>query len=69
LEFSESLFGVHAPLDGSVVLLQDIIQLLHGPMPTATAKCPILLDVWDGRAVDCCQVRIDDTRLPMGRIL
>src|SRR5882762_4255488 len=29
LEIAESLLGVHAPLDGSVILFQDIVQVLH----------------------------------------
>jgi len=27
LEFTESLLGVHTPLDGSVILLDDVIQV------------------------------------------
>ena len=65
---TETLAGVNPPLDGSVVLLQDIVQVLHGPMPTLTAKCPFLLHLWDGGAVDRCQVRIDDAWLRMPRI-
>ena len=38
LESAESLLGGHAPLDGSVILFQDIVQVLHGPMPTSMAK-------------------------------
>jgi len=68
LEFSESLLGIHAPLDGSVVLLQNIVQVRHGPMPALTAKCPFLFHSWDGGVVDRCQVRIDDAWLRMGRI-
>jgi hypothetical protein len=38
LEFSEALLGVHAAFDRSVVLLQNIVQVLHGSVPTAAAK-------------------------------
>ena len=34
LEFSEALLGVHAPFDCSVILLQDIVQVLHRSVPT-----------------------------------
>ena len=30
LEFSESLLGVHSSLDGAMVLLDNIVQVLHG---------------------------------------
>ena len=29
LEFSESLFGVHSTFDGSMILFEDVIQVLH----------------------------------------
>jgi hypothetical protein len=69
LEIAESLLGVHAPLDGSVILFQDIVQVLHGPVPISTAKCPFLLHLRDGGAVDRCKVRIEDAWLRMRRIL
>jgi hypothetical protein len=68
LEFSEPLLGVHPAFDRSVVLLQNVVQVLYGSMPATAAKYPFLLNVWDGRAVDRCQIRIDDTRLRMGRM-
>ena len=68
LEFSKSLLGVDPTFDGSVVLLQNIVQVLHGSVPTTAAKRPFLLSIGDGRAVDRCQVRIDDTRLRMGGV-
>jgi hypothetical protein len=37
LEFSEPLLGVHPAFDRSVILLQDIVQLLHGSVPTTAA--------------------------------
>ena len=30
LEFSESLFGVHSTFDGSMILFEDVIQILYG---------------------------------------
>src|ERR1700682_3527656 len=68
LEFSEPLLGIDAPFDRAMILLQDIVQVLHRSVPTTAAKCPFLLYVGDGRAVDRCQIRIDDTRLRMGRM-
>jgi len=37
LELAESLLGVHSSLDGAVVLLDDVVQVLHRPVPAAKA--------------------------------
>src|SRR5712691_1345891 len=52
LEFSEPLLGVHPAFDRSVVLLQNVVQVLYGSVPATAAKCPLLLDGGDGRPVD-----------------
>jgi hypothetical protein len=51
LELSESLLDVHSSFDGTMVLLDDVVQVLHGPVPTspldgvrAHGSCPILAD-------------------------
>src|SRR5580704_12526420 len=51
--------GVHPALDLSVVLVDDVVQVLQGSVTTAAAQCPFLLYVGDGRAVDRCQVCIN----------
>jgi hypothetical protein len=38
LELSESLLGAHSSLDGAMVLLDRVVQVLHGSVPTATAE-------------------------------
>src|ERR1700682_4483283 len=48
LEFSEALLGVHPAFDRAVILLEDIVQVLHGAVPTTAAKDSFLLDVGDG---------------------
>src|ERR1700674_4072359 len=50
LEFSEPLLGVHPAFDRSVVLLQNVVQVLDGSVPATAAKCPFLLYVGDGPA-------------------
>src|SRR5271165_7587733 len=45
LEFSEALFGVHSTFDGSMILFEDVIQVLHGSMSTTMAQCSFLLTV------------------------
>ena len=52
LELSESLLGVHSSFDRSMVLLDDVVQVLHGPVPAATAESPFLLNSRDRRGVD-----------------
>ena len=44
LELSESLIGVHSSLDGAMVLLDTVVQVLHGSVPTATAESSFLLN-------------------------
>lgn len=52
VELPKSLLGLNPSFDGSVVFLQNIIQVLHGPVPTTGAKRPFLLYIGDGRTVD-----------------
>src|SRR5260370_221883 len=66
LEFSEALLGVYPAFDRSVVLLENVVQVLHRSVPATAAKCPFLLYVANGRVVDLCPVSMYDTRLRMG---
>src|SRR6266849_629442 len=68
LELSKSLLGVYSAFDRSMVLFQDIVQVLHRSVPTTSAQDPFLLYICDGCAVDRRQIRVDDTRLRMGSI-
>src|SRR5713101_7802345 len=43
LEFSEPLLGIHPAFDRSVILLQDIVQVLHRSVRTTAPKYPFLL--------------------------
>jgi hypothetical protein len=47
------------------VLLDDVVQVLYGPMKAVTAESPFLLNSRDRRGVDARQVRVDDARLWM----
>src|SRR5664280_2395804 len=53
LKFSEALLGVHSTFDGSMILFQNVIQVLHGSVSTAVAQRPFLR----------CQVSVDHSRL------
>src|SRR5271166_1709733 len=37
LEFSEALLGIHSTFDGSMILFENVVQVLHRPVPTAGA--------------------------------
>ena len=65
LELAESLLGVHPSFDRSMVLFDDVVQVLYGPVPAATAESPFLLNSRDRRGVDGGQIRVDDARLWM----
>src|ERR1035437_5231998 len=45
LKFSEALFGVHATFDGSMILFENVIQVLHRSVSTAVAQRPFLFSV------------------------
>src|SRR5450759_2855151 len=68
LKFSEALLGVHSTFDGSMILFENVIQVLYRSVSTAVAQRPFLLTVGDRRAVNRCQVSIDHSRLGMGSI-
>src|ERR1035437_2752318 len=68
LEFSEALLGVHSTFDGSMILFQNVVQVLHGSVSTAVAQRPFFFSVGDRRAVYRCQVGVDYSRLGMGSI-
>jgi len=66
LELAKVLLGLHPALDRSMILLQDIIQVLYRSMSEAAAQSSFLLYVRDGGAVDRRLIGVDDPRLRMG---
>ena len=46
-ELSDPLLGVHAAFGRSVLLFQDVVQVLHRSVPATAAECPFLLYVRD----------------------
>src|SRR5664280_189151 len=68
LEFSEALLGVHSTFDGSMILFENVVQVLHRSVSTAGAQRPFLLSVADRGAVNRCYVGVDHSRLGMGSI-
>src|SRR5450756_649727 len=59
LEFSEALLSVHSTFDGSMILFENVVQVLHGAVSTAVAQRPFLFSVGDRRAVYRRQVGVD----------
>jgi hypothetical protein len=68
LEFSEALLGIHSTFDGSMILFENVVQVLHGSVSTAVAQRPFLVTVGDRGAVYWCQVGVDHSRLAVGWI-
>ena len=58
LKFSEALLGVHSTFDGSMILFQNVVQVLHRSVSTAVAQRPFLFCCWGSRscmsALDQC---------------
>src|SRR5450755_3125090 len=68
LKFSEALLGLYSTFDGSMILFENVVQVLHGSVPTALAQRSFLLTAGDRGAVDRRQIRVDHSRLGMGSI-
>src|SRR6516162_6008805 len=54
LEFSEALLGIHSTFDGSVILFENVVQVLHRSVSTAVAQRSFLLTVRNRGAVNRC---------------
>jgi hypothetical protein len=52
LEFAEPLLGVHSPFDRSMILLDDVVEILDRSVAAPAAERPFLLYICNGRAVD-----------------
>src|ERR1017187_4957846 len=50
LEFSGALLSVHSTFDGSMILFQNVVQVLHRSVSTAVAQRPFLLTVGGSRS-------------------
>ena len=64
---TEALAGVNPPLDGPVVLLQDIIEVRHRPVSTVLLQSALGFELYDGRRVSGVLVGVDDPRVRMVR--
>jgi hypothetical protein len=67
-EFSEALLGVNSTFAGSMILFENVVQVLHRSVSITVAQRPFFLTVGDRGAVYRCQVGVDHSRLAMGWI-
>jgi hypothetical protein len=60
VEFAKALLGFHPSFDRSMILLQDVVQVLDRPMSAAAAQGSFLFHSWNRRAVEACLIGVDD---------
>jgi hypothetical protein len=63
LELAKVLLGLHSSFDGSMILLQDIVQILDRSMSTGAAQDSFLFHCWNRRAVEARLIGVDDPGL------
>ena len=59
-ERTKMLTGADSPLDGAVILLQDVVKILHGSMAAVFLQRSFGFELHDGRWVSCVLVGVDD---------
>ena len=64
-ELAKALFGLHSSFDRSMILLQDVVQILHRSMATAAAQGSFLFHCGNRRAVETGLIGVDDAGLRM----
>ena len=65
MKLAKPLFGLYPSFDRSMVLLQDIVQVLDRPMAAAAAQGAFLFHGWNRRAVEAGLIGVDDAGLRM----
>ena len=65
VKLAKPLFGLYPSFDRSMVLLQDIVQVLDRPMAAAAAQGAFLFHGWNRRAVEAGLIGVDDAGLRM----
>ena len=61
-ERAETLARSYPPLDGPMILLQDVIKVLHRPQSTSTPQHPFCLKLFNDWRVGRILIHIDDSR-------
>src|ERR1019366_7212321 len=65
LELTKALLGLHSSFDRSMILLQDVVQVLPRSMAAAAAQSSLLFHCCNGRAIEAGLIGVDDTGLGM----
>ena len=64
-ELAKALLGLHSSFDRSMILLQDVVQVLDRSMPAAVAQGSFRFHRGNRRAVEAGLIGVDDTGLRM----
>jgi len=65
LELAKALLGLHASFDRSMILLEDVVQILHRSMTAAAAQGSFLFHICNRRVVEASLIGVDDAGLRM----
>jgi len=65
VELAKALLGFHASFDRSMILLQDVVQILHRSMAAAAAQGSFGFHCGNRRAVEAGLISVDDAGLGM----
>src|SRR3974377_872337 len=65
VELAKALLGLHSLFDRSMILLQDIVQILDRSMPAAAAQGSFRFHCGNRRAVEAGLISVDDAGLRM----
>ena len=55
-----ALLGLHSSFDRSMILLQDIVQVLDRPVAATASQDSFFFHSWNRRAVEACLIGVDD---------
>ena len=66
VKFTKTLLRIHSSLNRSVILFQDVVQVLYGSVPATAPQRPFLLYIRDRLVIDGGPIGIDDAGLRMG---
>ena len=64
-ELAKALLGLRSSFDRSMILLQDVVQILDRSMSAAAAQGSFLFDSGNRRAVEAGLIGVDDAGLGM----
>jgi hypothetical protein len=68
VELAKALLGLHASFDRSMILLQDVVQILDRSMSAAPVQSSFLFHCGNRRSVEAGLISVDDAGLRMRRI-